>query len=205
MKSIVKKLMASMFLLAVTGASLYAQGPPAGTGGLANVQVGQQITCNTIPSPISINVNGRDFAGLSSGSATFQVTAVTLSNPDDPRSAVTSATWTPVAVQATSRFDGLGIIQTSLSLDPAAQVTSSVTAIGDQPFPVRPSMSFNATGSLNGVPFTSTTPVTIASDAANSFLPFQNEPFRLEAPVTFAGDDGEVGFTLTQFNPIFNN
>jgi hypothetical protein len=197
MKSIAKRFMASMFVLALAGTSLYAQGLP--------VQVGQQITCNTLPSPIIVNVGGRDFAGTSVGSATFQVTAVTRANANDPRSAVTSATWTPVAVQATSTFDNLGVIQTSLVANAANPVLSSVTSIGDTPLPVRPSMSFTASGSLNGIPFTSTTPVTLVSDISQTFLPFQNERFNLQAPVRFADDRGAVGFTLTQFNPTFNN
>lgn len=201
MKSVAKKLLASMFVLAVAGSvTVHAQRDPAATSPWNNVQVGTLLTCNTIPSPITIRVNGRDLQGISQGGATFQVTTLTAANPDDPNS-VNSATWSPVAVQATTTINGFGTITTSLG---GGQVTSGISSTTPAPFPVTSTMGFPAVANVNGVTYTSRTPVSLTAPQANSFAPFQNERFSLDAPVDFVDDAGNVGFTLVQFNPTFN-
>jgi hypothetical protein len=202
MNAIASKFWMALAVLAVAGMAgltnrAAAQGWP--------VVVGQQITCTYQPGPITVSVNGVTFGGTSSGSGTFQVTSVTAANAANPN-ATNSVSYIPVAINATSAIPGLGTITTSLNaLAPAATSGTTSNQPGVVLYPASSSMTFNATGTVNGVSYNSVGPVTLQSPAVNSFVPFVNEPFTLQAPVVFTDGQGHVGFTLQALNVVFNN
>jgi hypothetical protein len=177
-------------------------------GGSANAQVfptqpGQIITCNSLPGPIVIRVGDQTFAGTSNGTGTFRVSATTAGNP--ATGAVSSVTYFPVAINATSTFANFGTITTAIGGGGAGIFSATVSRNPGSLFPARSSMTFPATGTVNGTVYTSRRPLTLSAPNVNSFLPFQNEPFTLDQPVDFVNDQGQVGFTLLRLDATFNN
>jgi hypothetical protein len=196
MKAIAKLLLPALFL-AMAGGFTSANAQPFPT------QTGQTITCNSLPGPIVIQVGDQQFAGTSSGTGVFQVLSTTVGNA--AAGVASDVTYFPVAINATSTFANFGTITTSIGPAGAGTTSSTTSNIPGNLFPARSSMTFPAIGTVNGRSYTSRGPVTLSAPNANSFLPFQNEPFRLAAPVDFVDDAGNVGFRLLRLDATFNN
>jgi len=205
MKAIAKFLMPALALAAVgilgTASHASAQEDRSVFGG---VRVGDQPACPFIGT-LAITAAGQDFAGTVNGSGTFQVTSVSNFNPDDPTS-VNSVSLTPFAIQAESDLPGFGKITTTLQpvadADLPVSSTSSLNA-GPAPFPARGDMTYNATGTIGDVVYTSRGTVSFVSDNISAAFPFTQQAFRIARPVEFVDADGNVGFVLNRLDATF--
>jgi hypothetical protein len=193
MRTIARKLWVPVLMALVAMASASAQ---------YNVQVGQILTCNYTSGTagIGINFNGAQFFGISNGFGSYLVTQV------NPGGGTTSAsvTYVPQTIGATSTIQGFGTITTRLS--PIASPASGTRAVNPgSNFPANSTMAFVAVGTLNGVDYTSATPVLLVAPNSMSFAPYVNERFRLQAPVVFNDPQGQAAFTMTNLDVTFNN
>lgn len=203
MKTIAKFRNAALLLMlaGVVGTTSTGNAQNRGAEGLP-AQVGQVITCN-FQGPIAINRDGEDFVGAVSGYGSFQVVDVGYANDEDAAAGrVSRVTYVPVDIQATSTFEALGTFTTRLN---DVSVTSETVALGGADiFPVQSDMIYYPIVDTPYGSYTTQEPVNFTSGSANSFLPFENEPFHLAGPVTFSGDDGNT-FTLVRLDAIFNH
>jgi hypothetical protein len=194
MKSIARFLMPALALalVSIVGSTVTALAQPF-------PPVGTILTC-PFRGTIVVNQNNVDFAGTVEGSGIFRVTATTA----------TSATYTPVAITATSTFAALGTFTTRLDNN-AAVAISVARSINGNGFPVIIPMRYPAivTGPDN-VAYSSNGVVNFLIPSSNSFNPIVNEVSNLEGPVTFIAPDGDTDptnnptFRLVRLTATFN-